>query len=86
MGDLAAGQQEAERPAFAVGERVEFAVAAAPADPARLGEAPLSAAPERCAFMWVLSISTSAGGPPAAASATHNSCHTPLAARRTNRL
>ena len=87
IGDLAAGQQEAERPAFAVGEGVELAVAAAPADPDRLDERPPFPPPaERCAFMCVLSIRTSAGGPPAAASVTNSSCHTPFAAQRTNRL
>lgn len=88
VGDLTAGQQEAERPTFAVGERVELAVAAAPADPDRLSERPPPFPPpaQRCAFMWVLSIRTSAGGPPAAASATNSSCDTPFAAQRTNRL
>ena len=65
---MAAGQQEAEWPTFAVGERVELAVAAAPADPDRLDKSPPFPPPaERCAFMCVLSIRTSAGGPPAAA-------------------
>ncbi len=87
VGDLATGQQEAERSTFAVGEGVELAVAAAPADPDRLEERPPFPPPaERCAFMWVLSIRTSAGGPSAAASATTNSCQTPFAAQRTNRL
>jgi hypothetical protein len=86
IGDLTTRQQEAERSAFAVGERVELAVAAAPADPDRLGKRPPFPPPaERCAFMWVLSIRTSADGPPAAAKVTNNSCHTPFAAQRTNR-
>ncbi len=87
VGDIAGRQQEAERPAFTVGERVELAVAAAPADADRLAARPPFPPPaERCAFMWVLSIRTAAGGPPAAASATNMSCHTPFAAQRTNRL
>lgn len=87
IGNLAAGQQEAERPAFAVGERMELAVAAAPADPDCLKERPPFPPPaERCAFICVLSIRTSAGGPPASARAVNNSCHTPFAAQRTKRL
>lgn len=87
VGDVAAGQQEAERATFAVGERVELAVAATSANPDRLDERPPFPPPaERCAFICVLSIRTSAGGPPAAASVTNISCQMPFAAHRTNRL
>jgi hypothetical protein len=87
VGDVAAGQQEAERATLAVGERVELAVSATSADPDRLGERPPFPPPaERCAFMSVLSIGTSAGGPLAAASVTNISCQMPFAAHRTNRL
>lgn len=66
---------------------MELAVAAAPADPDRLGERPPFPPPaERCAFMWVLSIKTSAGGPPAAARAANKSCHTPFAEPVVERL
>lgn len=75
---LTSGQQETERPAFAAGARMELAVAAAPADPGRLGERPPFPPPaERCAFMWVLSIKTSARGPPAAAKAMNTSLPPP---------
>jgi len=87
IGNLTTRQQEAEWPAFAIGERVQLAVAAASADPDRLDERPPFPPPaERCAFMCVLSMRTSAGGPPADASVTNSSCHTPFAAQRTNRL
>lgn len=52
VGNLAAGQQEAAWSAFTVGERVELAVAATPADPDRLKERPPFPPPaERCAFI-----------------------------------
>ena len=87
VSDVAAGQQKAERAPFAVGERVELADVSAPADPDRLDKRPPFPPPaERCAFICVLSIRTSAGGPPAAASVTNISCQMPFAAHRTNRL
>ena len=71
IGDLA-GQQEAQRSAFAVGEGVELAVAAAPADPDRPDERPLFRRPPSGApSCGVLSIRPSAGGPPTAASVTN---------------
>lgn len=45
VGDVTAGQQEAERAAFAVGKCVELAVATASADPDRLDERPLMDGP-----------------------------------------
>ena len=55
--------------------------------PDRLGPLPpFPPEAERCAFTAELSISTSAGGPPAAAKAWNTSAHTPLAAQRTKRL
>jgi hypothetical protein len=58
--DIAGGQDERARPAFAVGECVELAGAAA----SRLAERLLEGPPfpplaERCALMWVLSIAAS---------------------------
>ena len=87
VGGLARCQQEGERPALAVGEGVDLCVAPASADADRLMVSPpLPPAAERCAFTCVLSISTSAGGPPAAASASNTSRQTPFAAQRTLRL
>lgn len=87
VADITPSQQEAERPAGVVGERVELAVAAATADPDRLEAGPPFPPPaERCAFIWVLSIRTAAGGPPATASAVNSFCQTPFAAQRTKRL
>lgn len=48
---LAAGEQEAERPACAIGERVELAVAAAPADPHSPGGAPPFSPPAAASVM-----------------------------------
>jgi len=84
---LARRQQEGERPAVAIGDRVDLGIAAAPADADRLEVCPpFPPAAERCAFTWVLSISTSAGGPPVAASVSNTSRQTPLPAQRTLRL
>lgn len=47
---------------------------------------PFPPAAERCALTWELSSRSSAGGPPAAASARNTSAQTPLAAQRTKRL
>lgn len=80
-------QVEGEWSAVAVGDGVDLGVATAPADADRLDVSPpLPPAAERCAFTCVLSISTSVGGPPAAASASKTSPQTPLAAQRTFRL
>ncbi len=87
VGCLSGRQQEGERSSLAVGDGVNFGVAPAPADTDRLGaRPPFPPAAERCAFTWVLSINTAAGGPPAAASVSNTSRHTPLAAHRTLRL
>ena len=87
VGGLARRQQEGERSALAVGDGMDLGVAPAPADPDRLGmRPPFPPAAERCAFTCVLSISTSAGGPPAAANVSNTSRQTPLAAQRTLRL
>jgi hypothetical protein len=80
-------QVEGERSAVVVGDGVDLGVATAPADADRLDVSPpLPPAAERCAFTCVLSISTSVGGPPAAASASKTSRQTPFAAQRTFRL
>lgn len=47
---------------------------------------PFPPAAQRCALTAELSISTSAGGPPALAKVWKISDHTPLAAQRTKRL
>ena len=95
VGGLPRRQQEGERPPLAIGDGVDpfdfaqdrLGVASAPADPDRReARPPLPPAAERCAFTCVLSISTSAGGPPAAASVSNTARHTPLAAQRTLRL
>ena len=84
---LAGRQVEGERPAVSVGDGVDLGVAAAPigADLLRVSP-PLPPAAERCAFTCVLSISTSAGGPPVAASTSNTARQTPFAAQRTLRL
>jgi hypothetical protein len=80
-------QVEGEWSAVSIGDGVDLGVATAPADADRLDVSPpLPPAAERCAFTCVLSISTSVGGPPAAASASKTSPQTPLAAQRTFRL
>ncbi len=87
VGGLPRRQQEGERPALAVGDGVDLGVASTPADPDRLdARPPFPPAAERCAFTCVLSISTSAGGPPDAASVSNTARQTPLAAQRTLRL
>ncbi len=87
VGSLARRQQEGERSALTISDGVDFGVASASADADRLGvRPPFPPAAERCAFTCVLSINTSAGGPPAAASASNTSRQTPLAAQRTLRL
>ena len=87
VGRLSGRQQEGERSPLAVGDGMDLGVASASADADRLGaRPPFPPAAERCAFTCVLSISTSAGGPPAAASVSNTARHTPLAAQRTLRL
>ena len=84
VGGLARCQQEGERSALTVGNGMDLGVASAPADPDRLGlRPPFPPAAERCAFTCVLSISTSAGGPPAAANVSNTARHTPFAVHRT---
>ena len=66
VGRLTGRQVEGEWPAVAVGNGVNLGIAAAPATTDRLRVSPpLPPAAERCALICVLSISTSAGGPPA---------------------
>ena len=87
VGGLARCQQEGERSALAIGDGVDLGVASAPADPDRLVlRPPFPPAAERCAFTCVLSISTSVGGPPAAAHVSNTSRQRPSAAQRTLRL
>ena len=94
VGGLARCQQEGERSALAIGDgmdpfdklRTGLALRPPPAGPDRLVlRPPFPPAAERCAFTCVLSISTSVGGPPAAANVS-NTRQTPLAAQRTLRL
>jgi hypothetical protein len=87
IGGLARCQQEGERSSLSIGDGVDLGVATAPADADRLEvRPPFPPAAERCAFTCVLSINTSVGGPPSAASASNTARHTPLAAQRTLRL
>lgn len=70
VGNVAAGEDESDRSAEPVGQRVDFRRAAAARTPDRLiFLPPLPPAAERCARTAVESISTCAGGPPACASA-----------------
>jgi hypothetical protein len=72
-------QVEGERPALRVSDGMDLGVPAAPADADRLGAIPpLPPAADRWTFTCVLSISTSAGGPPAAASASNTARQTPF--------
>jgi len=87
IGRLARRQMKGEWAAIAVGDGVDLGVPATPTAADRLRVSPpLPPAAERCAFTCVLSISTSAGGPPAAANVSKTSRHTPFAAQRTHRL
>ena len=87
VGGLARRQVEGERPALRIGDGVDLGVAAASTDADRLGvRPPFPPAAERCAFTCVLSMSTSAGGPPAAASASNTSRQTPFPDQRLCRL
>jgi hypothetical protein len=87
VGGLSRRQQEGERSALAIGDGVDLGVAPAPADANRLEvRPPFPPAAERCALTCVLSINTSVGDPPSAASASNTARHTPLAAQRTLRL
>lgn len=87
VGSLTGRQVEGERGAVTVGECMDLGVAAATADADRLVRSPpLPPAAERCAFTCVLSISTSAGGPPAAASASNAARQKPLSDQRLCRL
>ena len=83
VGSLARRQVERERSALCVGDRVKLGVSATPADADRLGvRPPFPPAAERCAFTCVLSISTSADGPPSAASASNTARQTPFSDQR----
>ena len=82
-----ARQPESQWSTRSVAQRVDFGVPTASADADRLElRPPFPPAAERCAFTCVLSNKTSAGGPPAAASATNAFSQTPLSRQRTNRL
>lgn len=78
---ITAGQEEAERAAFTIGEAMELAVAAAPTDPNRSTARPLFRRPPNGDVLMKLSINTSAGEPSAAANVANRSCHTPSAHR-----
>ena len=84
---LATRQQEGQWASVAVAQGVDFGAASTTADAKSLGfEAPFPPAAQRCAFTWVLSSSTVAGGPPAAARVSNTVCQTPWADQRTKRL
>ena len=84
IGDLAAGEQEGDGPAVAIGQRVDLGRApAARAADGLVALPPFPPEAERCAFTAEESISTWAGGPPALARAWKRSTQTPLAAQRT---
>ena len=87
VGDLAAGQQEGDRTARRVGQGVDLRRPPAAGLPDRLTALPhFPPEAQRCAFTAELSIRSSAGGPPAPASAWNMSAQTPLAAHRWKRL
>jgi hypothetical protein len=87
VGDLAAGQQERDRTAEAIGQRVDLRRPPAAGTADRLREfPPLAPEAQRWALTADESISTSAGGPPADAKAWKMLTQTPLAAQRTKRL
>lgn len=84
VGDLAAREDEGERPAVRIGQRVDFRRAsAARATDGLIFLPPFPPEAERCAFTAEESIRTSVGGSPAWASAWNRSDQTPLAAQRT---
>jgi hypothetical protein len=87
VGNLAAGQQEPDGTAEAVSQSMDFGGASATrATDCLLALPPFPPDAQRCAFTAEESISTSAGGPPAAAKAWKMSIQTPLADQRTKRL
>lgn len=80
-------QVEGERLALGVGDGVNLGVAPAAADADRLAmRPPFPPAADRWAFTCVLSIRTSAGGPPAVARASNTACQTPFSDQRLCRL
>lgn len=84
---LARRQEEGERLALGVGDGMDLRVASASADADCLDvRPPFPPAAERWAFTCVLSIRTSAGGPPAAANASNTACQTPFSDQRLCRL
>lgn len=87
VSDLAARQQESERPAELVGERVDLRRAPAPrAADGLVLLLPFPPEAQRWTVTAEESISTWAGGPPAWASVSNSPTQTPLAAQRTKRL
>jgi hypothetical protein len=77
-------EQEGDRPAVAVGQRVDLGRApTARAADGLIALPPFPPEAERCAFTADESMSTWAGGPPAFARAWKRSTQTPLAAQRT---
>jgi hypothetical protein len=66
ISDLAAGEQERKWPALTIGEGMDFGCSSAPGSAYGLiFLPPLPPEAQRCALTAELSISTSAGGPPA---------------------
>ena len=88
VADLALGQQQYQRFAIAVADRVQLRIQAALGAPDTAGKAPFLSrlAAVRCAFRWVASIITvSVASLPAANSAKIRS-KTPISLQRTKRL
>lgn len=84
VGDIGAGQQEFQRSAVRIGQRVDFGGAsAARTTDGLIALPPLPPEAERWALTAEESISTSADSPSAFASAWNRSAQTPLAAQRT---
>jgi hypothetical protein len=87
VGNMAAGQQKPDGTAETVGQGMDFGGASTTRATDRLiFLPPFPPDAQRCAFTAEESISTSAGGPPAAAKAWKISIQTPLADQRTKRL
>lgn len=87
VGYLPSGQQERDGAAVLIGQRMDFGGASAARAADRLALLPpFPPDAQRCAFTAEESINSSAGGPPAVASAWNMFDQTLLAAQRRNRL
>ena len=84
ISDVSAREHEGDGTATSIGQRVDFGRAsAARAANGLIFLPPSPPLAERCALTAEESMRTSAGGPPACASAWNRSIQTPLAAQRT---